>query len=129
MLRLVVLSVSLGALVGTFVFRASSRRKSRTNSKVAIAESSALVPSRPGVLLAGDFRGLFFPLVSLLHGTLFFTLLGETLSMAESASLAFWSAGPDQLWRRAVNTYLETELCETLYLSATRDWLMSSSQS
>ena len=92
MLRLVVLTVSLGALVVTFVFRASSRRKSRTNSKVAIAESSALVPSRPGVLSAGDFRGLFFLLVSLLHGTLFFTLLGETLSMAESASLAFWSA-------------------------------------
>lgn len=47
--------------------------------------------SRSGLGVEG-FRGLFFLLVSLLHGSLFFSLVESLLSRGEFFSLSFWTS-------------------------------------
>jgi hypothetical protein len=89
-LRLIVLVASIGMVIGAALGRATSRKRQGSNDNTKVNPTH--FTRRAGVLAAGDFRGLFFLLVSLLHGTLFFVLLGETLKAVESGSLYFWSA-------------------------------------
>ena len=88
------------ALLSFFVILAITTRRHTPWRRQAVAASNPHKPTqhqgtdaldtRPS-LTAGDFRGLFFLLVSLLHGSLFFSLTDNLLTRGEFTDPLFWT--------------------------------------